>query len=91
MYMSVVFCASSLGGPEPRVLARFVTDNRGLHAERFDQRAGRWIQDPRVSGFLTGQDDWAERIAPAAARQLIESWGYDAEILMAPVAEVAST
>jgi len=42
MYMSVVFCASSLGGPEPRVLARFVTDNRGLHVERFDQRAGRW-------------------------------------------------
>jgi len=89
--MSVVFCASSLGGPEPHVLARFVTDGRGLHPERFDRREGRWIQDARVSGYLTGHDDWAERITPAVARQLIKSWGYAADVLKAPVAEVAST
>lgn len=89
--MSVVFCVSNLGGPEPRVLARFVTDSRGLHPERFDRREGRWVQDALVSGFLTGQDDWSERITPAAAGGLIEAWGHGAEMLKAPVAEVAST
>jgi hypothetical protein len=91
MLMSVVFCASSLGGSELRVLARFVTDAHGLHSERFDRSQGRWIQDTRISGFLTGQDDWAERITQAAARQLIKSWGFEADVLKAPVAEVAST
>lgn len=91
MGVTVVFCASSLGGSEPRVLARFVTDKQGLHSERFDRREGRWIQDARVSGYLTGSDDWAERITDTAARQLITSWGYDADVLTAPVAEVAST
>lgn len=91
MSMSVVFCASSLGGSEPRVLARFITDTSGLHSERFDRGEGRWIQDARVSGYLTGHDDWAERITSAAARQLIKSWGYDTDVLKAPVAEVAST
>jgi hypothetical protein len=91
MDVTVVFCASSLGGPGPRVLARFVTDNQGLHSERFDRRTGRWIQDARVSGYLTGSDDWAERITESAARQFVTSWGYDAEVLTAPVAEVAST
>lgn len=91
MGVTIVFCASSLGGSEPRVLARFVTDKRGLHSERFDRREGRWIQDAQVSGYLTGVDDWAERITDADARQLIATWGYDAEVLTAPVAEVAST
>lgn len=91
MGVTIVFCASSLGGSEPRVLARFVTDKRGLHSERFDRREGRWIQDAQVSGYLTGVDDWAERITDADARQLIARWGYDAEVLTAPVAEVAST
>lgn len=91
MDMSVVFCASSFGGSEPRVLARFVTDSHGLHLERFDRSRGRWIQDARVSGYLTGHDDWAERLTLAAAQALIETWGYDAEVLKAPVATVAST
>lgn len=91
MAVTIVFCASSLGGSESRVLARFVTDNQGLHSERFDRRKGRWIQDARVSGFLTGSDDWAERITESAARQLVTSWGYDPEVLTAPVTEVAST
>jgi len=91
MVISVVFCASSLGGSEPRVLARFVIDSRGLHSERFDRGEGRWVQDSRISGFLTGHDDWAERIDRAVARQLIESWGFGAEFLDAPVTEVASS
>lgn len=91
MDMSVVFCASSLGGSEPRVLARFVTDSHGLHLERFDRSKGQWTPDARVSGYLTGHDDWAERITPAAARALIKTWGYDADVLKAPVAAVAST
>ena len=91
MRVTTVFCASSLGGPDPRVLARFVTDKQGLHSERFDRREGRWIRDARVAGYLSGSDDWAERIDPEAATQLIVSWGYDAGLLNAPVAEVAST
>lgn len=91
MDVTIVFCTSSLGGSEPRVLARFVTDNQSLHSERFDRCEGRWIQDARVSGYLTGSDDWAERMTESAARQLITSWGYDPEVLTAPVAEVAST
>lgn len=91
MLVTVVFCASSLGGPELRVLARFVTDARGLHSERFDRHEGRWIHDTRVSGYLTGSDDWAERITESTARHLITSWGFDVEVLTAPVAEVAST
>jgi hypothetical protein len=89
--VTIVFCASSLGGHEPRVLARFVIDSRGLHAERFDRGTGRWVQDTRVSGYLTGADDWAERITFQAAEQLIASWGYDEAVLNAPVTEVAST
>ena len=57
------FCASNLGGPGPRVLARFVTDDRGLHVERLDRREGRWAHDSTVAGFLTGHDDWAERVS----------------------------
>ena len=89
--MSVVFCASSLGVSERSVLARFVTDVRGLYSERFDRREGRWIRDTRVAGYLTEHDDWAERITRATARQLIKSWGYEADVLKAPVAGVAST
>lgn len=91
MSVTTVFCASSLGGSEPRVLARFVTDKHGLHTERFDRRAGRWIRDTRVAGYLSGSDDWAERIDPEAAGRLLESWGYGAALLDAPAAEVAST
>ncbi|MEX2294617.1 MAG: hypothetical protein WD691_12575 [Acidimicrobiales bacterium] len=89
--MSVVFCASSLGGPEPRVLARFISDERGLHTERFDRQAGHWVHDGRVAGFLTGQDDWAERITEGEAQRIMTSWGLSPALLSAPVTEAATT
>ena len=91
MRVTTVFCASSLGGSEPRVLARFVTDKQGLHSERFDRREGRRIRDARVAGYLSGSDDWAERIDPEIAGGLLKSWGFDEAMLHAPAAEVAST
>jgi hypothetical protein len=87
--VTVVFCTSSLGGREPRVLARFVSDETGLHAERFDQTVGRWVSDSRVAAFLTGQDDWSERISDDRARQIVASWGFSPTILMSPVTEAA--
>lgn len=89
--VSVVFCASNLGGPEPRVLARFVTDDRGLHMERFERREGRWRPDALVAGFLTGQDDWAERITASAARHILSAWGFKASLLSAPATEAVTT
>lgn len=89
--VSVVFCTSTLGGPEPRVLARFITDDHGLHAERFERQAGRWLHDARVAGYLTGHDDWAERITESAARRIITSWGFKPSLLAAPVTEAATT
>lgn len=89
MAMSVVFCASNIGGPEPRVLARFIRDEVGLHDERFDRRTGRWIPDSSVAGFLTGHDDWAERIDRSVAEGILRSWGVEPSVLDAPVAEVA--
>ncbi len=89
--MSVVFCASNIGGPEPRVLARFIRDDAGLHDERFDRHAGRWIPDSSVAGFLTGHDDWAERIDRPEAERILRSWGVDPSLLDAPLAEVAKT
>lgn len=85
------FCASTLGGPEPRVLARFVTDDRGLHVERIDRQEGRWVQDSSVAGFLTGHDDWAERISKERAEQIVASWDLSPSILDAPLVEPAST
>lgn len=89
--MSVEFFVSRLGESQPRVLARFVTDARGLHSERLDRGEGGWVQDARIAGYLIGHDDWAERITPAEARRLLVSWGCDAGALNAPVAEAAST
>jgi hypothetical protein len=89
--VTTVFCASTIGGPEPRVLARFVTDERGLHVERLDRRDGRWVQDSSVAGFLTGHDDWAERITRQRANDIVASWGVKPSILDAPVVEPAST
>lgn len=85
------FCASNLGGPEPRVLARFVTDDRGLHVERLDRREARWVHDSTVAGFLTGHDDWAERISRERAKQIVSSWDLSPAILDAPLVEPAST
>ncbi|HSH60148.1 MAG TPA: hypothetical protein VK988_10995 [Acidimicrobiales bacterium] len=60
--MTTEFCASNLGGPEPRVIARFVTNEGGLHVERLDRHEGRWVQASSLAGFITGHDDWVERI-----------------------------
>jgi hypothetical protein len=87
--MSVVFCASNQGGPKATVLARFIRDQSGLHDERFDRRAGRWVPDSRVAGFLTGHDDWAERIDRSEAERILRSWGVEPSVLDAPLAEVA--
>ncbi len=89
MDMPVVFCASNQGGPEPSVLARFITDGSGLHDERFDRRSGRWIEDSSVAGFLTGHDDWAERVDRSRAKNILRSWGVDPSVLDAPVVEGA--
>lgn len=91
MIVSVVFYVSNMGGPEPRVLARFVTDESGLHSERFDRATGHWVHDGLVAGFLTGHDDWAEQIKRDAAGQLLEAWGFNRSLLNAPVIEGATT
>jgi hypothetical protein len=85
----VVFCASNQGGPEPSVLARFITDASGLHMERFDRRSARWVRDSRVAGFLTGHDDWAKRIERSRAKSILRSWGVEPSVLDAPVAQGA--
>jgi len=85
------FFASNLGGDEFRVLARFTTDEHGLHMERFDRQDGRWIPDISVAGFYTGHDDWAQRVTEADARRLVEMWGVDPSLLAAPVTEAATT
>ncbi len=89
--VTTVFCASTIGGAEPRVLARFVTDGRGLHVERLDRQHGHWVSDNSVAGFLTGHDDWAERITRAQASDIVTAWGLRPSILDAPVVEPAST
>lgn len=89
--VSVVFCASTIGGPQPRVLARFVTDERGLHVERLNRQQGHWVADESVAGFLTGHDDWAERISRGRASDIVAAWGLRPSILDAPVVEPAST
>lgn len=90
MGMNVVFCASTIGAPETRVLARFVTDESGLHVERLDRRARRWAPDSSVAGFLTGHDDWARRITRHEASQIVTQWQLDPTILDAPVAQPAT-
>ncbi|HXH56161.1 hypothetical protein [Iamia sp.] len=87
--MTVVFCASTIGGPEPRVLARFVTDEGGLHVERLARREGHWVHDSSVAGYLSGHDDWAERITRERAVDIVASWGMAASIIDAPVVETA--
>ncbi|MHB1910978.1 MAG: hypothetical protein ACYCTI_02865 [Acidimicrobiales bacterium] len=89
--MDVVFYASNLGKREPRVLARFITDGEGLHAERFDRQARHWVHDARVAGFLTGHDDWAERVTRGSAQRILRSWGCSPTVLSAPLAEVLTT
>lgn len=91
MAVSVVFYASNMGGSETRVLARFITDESGLHSERFDRATGQWIHDGLVAGFLTGHDDWAEEIKRDVAGRLLESWGSSASLLDAPVVAGATT
>ncbi len=88
--MNIEFFASNVGGTEPRVLARFVTDERGLHVERFDPRGGRWVQDSSVAGFFAGRDDFAEQITRERAQELLDSWGNDPRLVDAPVVEPAS-
>ncbi|HSH60150.1 MAG TPA: hypothetical protein VK988_11005 [Acidimicrobiales bacterium] len=89
--VNMEFCASNLGGPETPVLARFVTDDRGLHVERLDRREARWVHDSTVAGFLTGHYDWAERISRERANQIVSSWDLSPAILDAPLVEPAST
>jgi hypothetical protein len=89
--MSTVLCASHIGGPEARVLARFVTDEQGLHPERFDRTSGHWVPDSTAAGYLTGHDDWARRIDRDQATQILEAWGFDPTILDAPLAQPATT
>jgi len=84
------FFASTVGGAEQRVLARFVTDERGLHVERFDRRERRWVQDSSVAGFYTGRDDFAQQITEERARELLDSWGDDPALVAAPVVQPAS-
>ncbi len=90
MGMTVVFCASTIGGPETRVLARFVTEESGLHVERLDRRGRRWVPDSSVAGFLTGHDDWARRVTRQEASQIVTQWQLDPTILDAPVAQPAT-
>ena len=82
--------ASTIGGAEQRVLARFVTDEHGLHVERFDRRERRWAQDSSVAGFYTGRDDFAQQITEERARELLDSWGADPALVDAPVVQPAS-
>lgn len=79
------FCASNIGGPEPRVLARFITDDDGLHMEQLDREHRRWVRNRAIAGYLTGHDDFAERIPRERAEQIARSWGLDPSILDAPV------
>jgi hypothetical protein len=86
----VEFYVSNIGGPNPRVLARFTTDDRGLHIERLDRTEGRWVRDNSVGGFALGMDDWAERASKDQASEVIASWGFEPALVDAPVTVVAS-
>jgi hypothetical protein len=83
--LSGEFFASALGGPQFRVLARFVMDEHGLHVERLDQTQRRWVIDGTVAGYRTGHDDWARPITRLDAEQLLARWGLDPSLLDAPV------
>lgn len=88
--MCTEFFASNIGGAEPRVLARFITDGSGVHVERFDRGEGRWVQDSSVAGFFTGRDDFAQQITRARAQELLRSWESDPGLVDAPVVEPAT-
>lgn len=83
------FCASYIGGPEPRVLARFITGDDGLHMEQLDREQRRWVRNPAIVGYLTGHDDFAERITRDRAEEIARSWGFSPSMLDAPVVEPA--
>jgi len=91
MDMSVVFCASNQ-------VARNRVSSPGSSQTH---RAFIWTgstdgqpdgsRTPRVVGFLTGHDDWAERIDRSCAKSILRSWGVEPSVLDAPVAQVAKT
>ena len=87
----VEFYVSNIGGPEPRVVARFTHDERGLHIERFDRLVGRWVPDSSVAGYSLGFDDWAERSSRDEAAGIIAGWGFDPALVDAPVTVTATT
>lgn len=89
MGVTTEFCVSNMGGPEPRVLARFITDETGLHVEQLDREQRRWVRNRAVAGYLTGHDDFAERVTRDRAEVVARSWGFDVAILDAPVVEPA--
>lgn len=85
------FFASDLGSAEPRVLARFATNERGLHVARFDRREGRWVQDNSVAGFFFARDDFAEQVTRQRAQEILDSWGNDPGLVDATAVESTST
>lgn len=89
--VSTEFYASTVGGDEPRVLARFITDEHGVHVERLDRQARQWVPDGTVAGFLTGHDDWAERVTRRQAEQILRAWQLASALLDLPVVQPAST
>lgn len=82
---------SNIGGPDPRVLARFTRNERGLYMERFDRRVGRWVPDSSVAGFDIGFDDWAEAATKERAEEILACWGFASALVDAPVVEPATT
>lgn len=87
----VEFYVSTQGWEQPEVVARFTRDERGLHIERFDRLAGRWVPDSSVFGYSVGFDDWAERSSREEAAGIIAGWGFDPALVDAPVTVTAVT
>lgn len=87
----VEFYVSTQGWEQPEVVARFTHDERGLHVERFDRLAGRWVLDSTVFGFSVGLDDWAEPASQEQAARIIAGWGFDPALVDAPVTATATT
>lgn len=86
----VQFSVSVIAGL-PRIVARFSRDASGLHTERFDRDAGRWVADSAVFGYAFGFDDWAEPATKERAAEVLAGWGFGPSLVDAPVTVEAAT
>lgn len=81
----VEFYVSNIGGPVPRVVARFTRKDGRLYMERFDRQVRRWVPDHTMFGYDLGFDGWAKRSSREEASEVISAWGFAADLADAPV------